>query len=72
MKFSPHGPQTDLVGQVCVMGKECCEQVLRKRVHGYALSVDDLAQAAEGTAYKYLYIHTHTEETESGFNTSLR
>ena len=55
--FSPHGPQADLVGQVCVVGKECCEEVLRECVHGYTFSVDDLAKATERTTYTNTNIH---------------
>lgn len=45
----PHGPQSQLVRQVCIVGQQRREQVFGKGVHGDTLTVDDFSQTAEGT-----------------------
>lgn len=45
----PHGPQSQLVCQVSIVGQQGREQVFGKGVHGDAFPVDDFSQAAEGT-----------------------
>lgn len=45
----PHGPQSQLVCQVCIVGEQGREQVFGKGVHGDTLTVDDFSQATEGT-----------------------
>lgn len=45
----PHGPQSQLVRQVRVVGQQGGEQVFGKGVHGDALAVDHFSQATEGT-----------------------
>ncbi len=47
----PHGAESHLIGQVCVMWQQGREEVLGEGVHGNALPVDDLTQAAERTSW---------------------
>lgn len=47
----PHGAQSHLIRQVCVMRQQGREEVLGEGVHGDTLPVDDLTQTAERTGW---------------------
>lgn len=49
--ISPHGAESQLVSQVCVVRQQSREEVFGKGVHGNAFSVDDFSEAAERTGW---------------------
>lgn len=70
----PHGTESHLVCQVCVMWQESREEVLGKSVHGNTLPVDNLTKAAERTSwtrrggekkiYAYFFLFTKVSKPE--------
>lgn len=47
----PHGAESHLIRQVCVMWQQGREEVLGEGVHGNTLPVDDLTKTAERTSW---------------------